>query len=109
MAANSRMIHIRVDDEIRDEASAVLETLGMSMSDAIRLFLHRVVVSQSFPLELKAPNEATRSALKEAREMRQAHQARFASPEELFADLGEKVNAAPIDRVETHQRDKAKR
>ncbi|CAN7429350.1 type II toxin-antitoxin system RelB/DinJ family antitoxin [Phyllobacterium sp. LjRoot231] len=87
MAAKTKMIHVRVDDDIRDEASSVLESFGLSVSDAIRMFLHRVVASQSFPLELKVPNETTRAALAEAREIRKARKARFATPDELFADL----------------------
>jgi DNA-damage-inducible protein J len=82
------MIHVRVDDNIREEASSVLESFGLTISDAVRIFLHRVAVSQSFPLELKVPNETTRAALAEAREIRKARKARFATPDELFNDLG---------------------
>ncbi|MDX8443395.1 type II toxin-antitoxin system RelB/DinJ family antitoxin [Mesorhizobium australafricanum] len=85
--ANTKMIHIRVDDDIREEASSVLGSLGLSVSDAVRVFLHRVVASQGFPLELKVPNEETRAALVEARAIRQARKARFAAPDQLFADL----------------------
>ena len=95
MAAKTKMILVRVDDDIRDEASAVLGSLGLSISDAIRVFLHRVAASQSFPLELKLPNETTRAALAEAREIRKARKARFATPDELFANLdGKKMRSA---------------
>jgi len=86
----TKMIHVRVDDDIRDEASSVLGSFGLSLSDAVRMFLHRVVASQSFPLELKVPNETTRDALAEAREIRKARKARFATPDELFAELSGK-------------------
>jgi len=87
MATNTKMIHVRVEDEIREEASSVLGSLGLSVSDAVRVFLHRVVATQSFPLELKVPNEATLAALAEAREIRKTRKARFATPDELFTDL----------------------
>ncbi len=90
MTAHTKMIHVRVDDDLREEASAVLETFGMSMSDAVRIFLHRVAATQSFPLELKVPNEETKAALEEARAMRRARKARFATPDELFDDLSGK-------------------
>lgn len=90
MTAHTKMIHVRVDDELREEASAVLESFGMSMSDAVRIFLHRVATTQSFPLELKVPNEETKAALEEARAMRRAGKARFATPDELFDDLSGK-------------------
>jgi DNA-damage-inducible protein J len=88
--AATKMIHVRVDDDIREEASSVLGSLGLSVSDAVRVFLHRVVASQSFPLELKVPNETTRAAIAEAREIRKARKARFATPDELFDDLNGK-------------------
>ncbi|TGV55481.1 type II toxin-antitoxin system RelB/DinJ family antitoxin [bacterium M00.F.Ca.ET.141.01.1.1] len=90
MATNTKMIHVRVDDEIREEASSVLGSLGLSVSDAVRVFLHRVVATQSFPLELKVPNEETHAALAEAREIRKGRKARFTTPDELFADLNRK-------------------
>lgn len=86
----TKMLHVRVDDDIRDDASEVLDALGMTMSDAVRIFLHRVAATQSFPLELKVPNEETRAALEEAREIRKARNARFATPEALFSDLNAK-------------------
>lgn len=90
MPSHTKMIHVRVDDGLREEASEVLDSLGLSVSDAVRLFLHRVVASQSLPLELKVPNEATRAALAEAVEIRKARRARFPTPEALFADLNKK-------------------
>lgn len=85
--ADTKMIHVRVDDDVREDASAVLAALGLSVSDAVRLFLHRIVASQGFPLELKLPNDTTRAALAEARRIRKARKARFATSEELFNDL----------------------
>ncbi len=86
----TKMLHVRVDDDIREDASEVLDALGMTMSDAVRIFLHRVATTQSFPLELKVPNEETRAALKEARDIRKARKARFETPEALFSDLNAK-------------------
>jgi DNA-damage-inducible protein J len=57
------------------------------VSDAVRLFLRRVVVEQAFPLELKVPNAETRAAMEESRRMMAKRKARFASAEALFADL----------------------
>lgn len=85
----TKMLHIRVDDDLRDDAAAIFDSLGLTMSEAVRLFLHRAVVSQGLPLELKVPNERTRAALQEARQMRKARKARFATPDALFADLND--------------------
>jgi DNA-damage-inducible protein J len=50
------MLHIRVEDEIKVQATEALAAMGLSMSDAVRILLKRVVNDQAFPLELKVPN-----------------------------------------------------
>jgi DNA-damage-inducible protein J len=61
--------------------------MGLSVSDAVRLFLHRVVVDKAFPLELKVPNAETLAAMTEAEEISRAGRARFSTANQLFADL----------------------
>ena len=85
--AQSSMLHIRVDDETKTQATAALAAMGLSMSDAVRIFLKRVVNDQAFPLELKVPNAETRTAMEEARAMMKARQARFESTDALFDEL----------------------
>ena len=87
MAAHSSMLHVRVDDETKQKATEALDAMGMSVSDAVRLFLRRVVIEQAFPLELKVPNAETRAAMAEADEIARARKARFVNADELFADL----------------------
>jgi DNA-damage-inducible protein J len=85
--SQSAMLHIRVDDEIKAQASEALAAMGLSMSDAVRILLKRVVNDQAFPLELKVPNAATRSAMKESRAKMKAGKARFDSAADLINDL----------------------
>ena len=90
MAAQTSMLHIRIDDDIKEQATAALTTMGLSVSDAVRLFLRRVVVDQAFPLELKVPNAETQAAMEESRAMmasRRNGKNRFPSADEMFADL----------------------
>ena len=87
MTAQTSMLHIRVDDDIKEQATLTLKAMGMSVSDAVRLFLRRVVIDQAFPLELKVPNAETLAAMEESRAMMAKRRARFASADELFADL----------------------
>ncbi len=87
MTAHTSMLHIRVEDDIKVQATQALTAMGLSMSDAVRLFLNRVVIDQAFPLELKVPNAETRAAMQESRAMMAKQRTRFASANELFADL----------------------
>lgn len=48
-------LHIRVENEIKAQASEELAAMGLSVSDAVRILLKRVVKDQAFPLELKVP------------------------------------------------------
>ena len=87
MSAQTSMLHIRVDDDIKDQATQALTAMGLSMSDAVRLFLRRVVVDQAFPLELKVPNAETQAAIAESRLMMAKRKARFADADALLADI----------------------
>ena len=90
MSTQTSMLHVRVDDDIKEQATAALTTMGLSMSDAVRLFLRRVVVDQAFPLELKVPNAQTQAAMDESRAMmaaRRRKSSRFVSADALFAAL----------------------
>jgi DNA-damage-inducible protein J len=81
------MIHIRVDDDTKDQATQALSVMGLSMSDAVRLFLRRLVVGQAFPLELKVPNAETQAAIEESRMMLSKRKARFAKADALLENL----------------------
>jgi len=84
---HSTMLHVRVDNEIKTQASEALAAMGLTVSDAVRILLKRVVNDQAFPLELKVPNAKTREAMDEARAMMQARPVRFDSGNALIDDL----------------------
>jgi DNA-damage-inducible protein J len=81
------MLHVRVDDEIKTQASEALEAMGLSVSDAVRILLKRVVNDGAFPLELKVPNAQTRAAMKEARAKMKARAVHFESAGAMIDDL----------------------
>ena len=86
---HSTMLHVRVDDETRTQANGVLAAMGLTVSDAVRILLKRVVTDQAFPLELKVPNAQTRAAMGVACAMTKARTARFDSAGALIDDLEE--------------------
>lgn len=85
--SQSAMLHIRIEDDIKVQATEALASMGLSMSDAVRILLKRVVNDQAFPLELKVPNAATRHAMKESRAKMKAGKARFDAAAPLINDL----------------------
>jgi len=85
--AASTMLHVRVDGRIKAQAHETLAAMGLSVSDAVRVFLMRVVAEKQMPFAIKAPNAETRAAMAEADEMVRARRARFGSAAELINDL----------------------
>jgi DNA-damage-inducible protein J len=61
--------------------------MGLSVSDAVRVFLKRVAIERQIPFALKVPNAETRAAMAEADEIIRTRRARFATAAELFDDL----------------------
>ena len=82
--ATSTMVHVRVDERIKAQATKVLMAMGLSVSDAVRVLLVRIAAEKQLPFELKVPNAGTRAAMEEARAMGRA---RFTNARELFDDL----------------------
>jgi DNA-damage-inducible protein J len=64
--AKTETIRARVDAGLKARAEAVLDKLGLTASDAIRLFYKQVALQKGLPFEVKIPNAATRRALKDA-------------------------------------------
>jgi DNA-damage-inducible protein J len=81
------MVHVRVDEKMKAQAAETLEAMGLSISDAVRVFLKRVVAEKKLPFELKVPNAQTRAAMNEADEIARTRSARFATATELFNEL----------------------
>ncbi len=87
MTASTSMLHVRVDDETKIQADETFKAMGLSMSEAIRLFLHQVVVDQALPFAVKVPNDKTRQAMKEADTIMTDRRARFDSADQLISDI----------------------
>ncbi|CAG9183803.1 Antitoxin DinJ [Cupriavidus laharis] len=80
----SSIVRARIDPEIKEEASVVLEAMGLTVSDAMRMLLTRVAREKALPFELMTPNPTTIAALKEARA---GGLRKFGSVDDLMADL----------------------
>ncbi len=77
---------VRIDPEIKNKAAEYLKQMGLTTSEATRLFLHSVVLHKGLPFELKIPNEETATAIQESKEGKNV--IKHTSSKELFDDLG---------------------
>ncbi len=66
MSANV-VVRARIDEHIKEEATAVLAAMGLTVSDAFRIMLTRVAREKALPFEPLVPNATTIEAIKEAR------------------------------------------
>lgn len=80
-------LRARIDEDTKAKGNAVLDAIGLSVSDAVRLLYHRLIADQAFPLELKVPNAETRAAMAEGHAILRERRARFESAEELISSL----------------------
>jgi DNA-damage-inducible protein J len=83
MPANA-LVQARIDSAIKEEAALVLEAMGLTVSDAVRLLLTRIATEHALPFDPLVPNAETIEAMKEAR---RGNLPSFATVAELMADL----------------------
>lgn len=67
-AARTSSIYTRVDPETKAQAEAILEQLGIPMSNAIGMFLKQIVMQRGIPFEMKLPAAAPLSVSALSRE-----------------------------------------
>ena len=59
-------VHSRINEDIKEQASLILNKIGLNVSDAIRLFLNQVVMTKSIPFPVCIPNPETIAAMEAA-------------------------------------------
>lgn len=77
-------VRARIDSETKERAADALESMGLSISDAIRILMLRIADEQRMPFEVRVPNTKTQQAINEL-ESGQGKQ--FDNLEALMADL----------------------
>ena len=80
------VVRARIETGLKKEATAVLAAMGLSVSDAIRLMLVRVVSDKALPFDVRIPNAETQAAM---RDIQDGKVTRFDSVEALIADLND--------------------
>ena len=60
------MIHARIDPKLKESAERVFSKIGISTTEAIRLFLKQVELHNGLPFPVAIPNAETIAAMMEA-------------------------------------------
>lgn len=84
-------LNVRLDPEIKSHAELLFSRFGITLTDAVNMFLHQALLLQKLPFALPQPRfdryaeEAIREAEEIAAGLRQTKS--YASAEELFQDF----------------------
>jgi DNA-damage-inducible protein J len=73
--SSTSLVQSRVDTDVKNEAEAIMQSLGLDAPTAIRMFYAAVVNNQGLPFAVRRPrfNEATEAAMEDARLRRDLH------------------------------------
>lgn len=77
-------VRARIDSATKERAADTLAEMGLSISDAIRLLMLRIVDERRLPFDVKVPGATTRKAIAE---LEAGKGKRFATTDALMADL----------------------
>jgi len=75
-------VHSRIQPDIKEKAENILHRLGLSPTEAIRMFYTQITLRNGLPFDVAIPNEDTVQALEDSRTGRNLE--RFDSVEGLF-------------------------
>lgn len=85
MAATA-FVRARINEDLKNEAAAVLETMGLTVSDLVRITLTRVAKEKALPFDMRVPNKLTAETLAKSERGEDVHRAKDA--DDLFNQLG---------------------
>ena len=90
MATPQSTIQIRIDAKTKRESKRILELMGLDMSSAVKIMLRNVILTRSFPFELRTENGFTvaqeRAMIADTEEALK-HGKRFATVKEFMDGL----------------------
>lgn len=90
MQTKKSNLTIRIEPELKDEASALFKSLGLDLSTATGIFYRQAIRCHGLPFEVKVnkPNEITYKAMEDTENNRDMH-----GPYNSVKELMEALNA----------------
>jgi len=67
MVAQKIRTNVYLDSDMKEQAKSIFKKYGVSLSDAINMFLTQSVMERGLPFEMKLPNDETIQAIEDAR------------------------------------------
>jgi len=67
MISSKVRTNVYLDSDMKEQAKLIFKKYGVSLSDAINMFLTQSVMERGLPFEMKLPSDETIKAIEEAR------------------------------------------
>jgi DNA-damage-inducible protein J len=83
--AKTAVIQARIEPSVKKKAQKILETLNISMSEAISIYLTQVTLQKGIPFEIRIPNKVTMASFHDVENRTNLHSSNSAN--DLFEDL----------------------
>ena len=80
----SAVIHARIEPGIKRAAESILDRIGLSSTEAIRMFYRQITLRKGLPFAVELPNATTRATLQASRTGKDVEE--FTSTDEMFAN-----------------------
>lgn len=86
--AKTDTLHIRIEPIVKQRAEETLNDLGLSITEAINVFLNQVILNDGIPFEIRKPkfNKETIQALEDTKNGKNLSKT-FDSVDEMFKEL----------------------
>lgn len=78
-------VRARIDGHLKSDVEHVLEKLGLTISEAIVLFMSQIKLRKGIPFEIKIPNKTTLKTLKDTDNHKNL--VRYKSAKDMFDKL----------------------
>ncbi|MCL1940408.1 MAG: type II toxin-antitoxin system RelB/DinJ family antitoxin [Synergistaceae bacterium] len=90
MMSRTAVLNLRIEPEVKTEAEELFAGFGLTVTDAVNVFLRQSLMRGGFPFEIVRyrPNAATQAAIAEAERLLHDPKAKsFTNMDDLRADL----------------------
>lgn len=86
--AKTDTLHIRIEPSVKQRAEETLNDLGLSITEAINVFLNQVILNDGIPFEIRKPrfNKETIQAIEDTKNGKNLSKT-FDNVDEMFEEL----------------------
>lgn len=90
------VLQVRVDEELKNQAAEILDTIGIDLSTAVRMFLKKVIIERGIPFDTRI-DESSLKFLMAMREMQRISEENGNS-EMTLEEINEEIRLAREER-----------